>query len=419
MLSSSDTKIKNKVMIHALHWSGRLLAAGLLFLASSIQAQAASQQVLRPELQQQFRLAQETFAAKQYQHALGIANEILGNTTLTDYERLVGLRVRAAIATEMKDWNLAIESLEAAVSSNAVDELQRLALLESLLSTLQRKNDAPRIVKWSKVYLASGGSKPTVRLLLIESLLLQSEYQQVVDEMQKFTISDTKRQSKASEGELRSLAIAYKNLKDDGGYSRTIKKLLELYPSKIYLKESIANIANQAGFSSRWSLDLYRLLDHVDGLDDEESFIEMINLALKAGLPIEAQRIAHKAFVKGVLGRGAEINKHVQLRDEVTKSVQADEKLNDQTLKLPLTLNSLLSMAEVHFSKQEWNSAHEAYTKALTIGAVRRENEVRLHDGIALLKIGLREQALQQFDRIKGDETAEEIAYLWRQLIAN
>jgi hypothetical protein len=55
----------------------------------------------------------------------------------------------------------------------------------------------------------------------------------------------------------------------------------------------------------------------------------------------------------------------------------------------------------------------------LTIGAVRRENEVRLHDGIALLKIGLREQALQQFDRIKGDETAEEIAYLWRQLIAN
>jgi tetratricopeptide (TPR) repeat protein len=419
MLSSSDTKIKNKVMIHALHWSGRLLAAGLLFLASSIQAQAASQQVLRPELQQQFRLAQETFAAKQYQHALGIANEILGNTTLTDYERLVGLRVRAAIATEMKDWNLAIESLEAAVSSNAVDELQRLALLESLLSTLQRKNDAPRIVKWSKVYLASGGSKPTVRLLLIESLLLQSEYQQVVDEMQKFTISDTKRQSKASEGELRSLAIAYKNLKDDGGYSRTIKKLLELYPSKIYLKESIANIANQAGFSSRWSLDLYRLLDHVDGLDDEESFIEMINLALKAGLPIEAQRIAHKAFVKGVLGRGAEINKHVQLRDEVTKRVQADEKLNDQTLKLPLTLNSLLSMAEVHFSKQEWNSAHEAYTKALTIGAVRRENEVRLHDGIALLKIGLREQALQQFDRIKGDETAVEIAYLWRQLIAN
>jgi tetratricopeptide (TPR) repeat protein len=289
--------------------------------------------------------------------------------------------------------------------------------LEGVYGFRVDSNDVPRIIKWSKAYLSSGGSKPAVRFLLVESLLLQTDYQQVVDEMKKFLVSDVKTKSKTSESELRALAISYKNLKDASGYSRTIKNLFEFYPSKIYLKESIANIANQEGFSSRWSLDLYRLLDHVDGLDDEESFIEMINLALKAGLPIEAQRIANKGFAKGVLGRGAEINKHLQLRDDVLKRVQADEKFNDLTDKLPLTLNSLLSVAEVHLSKQEWNAAHEAYAKALSVGAGRRENEVRLHDGIALLKVGLREEALQQFDKIKGDEAAIEIAYLWQQLI--
>ncbi len=417
MLRSRDTKNQKKLSPDALKRAGRLLTAGLIFLASSVQAQVTSQQVLRPELQKQFRLAQENFSAKQYQDALSIANEILEKAALTDYERLVGLRVRAAIATEMKDWNLAIDSLEAAVTNNAVDQGQRLALLESLLNSLQRKNDVPRIIKWSKAYLSSGGSKPAVRLLLVESLLLQTDYQQVVDEMKKFLVSDVKTKSKTSEGELTALAIAYKNLKDASGYSRAIKSLFEFYPSKIYLKESIANIANHEGFSSRWSLDLYRLLDHVDGLDDEESFIEMINLALKAGLPIEAQRIANKGFAKGVLGRGAEINKHLRLRDDVLKRVQADEKFNDLTDKLPLTLNSLLSVAEVHLSKQEWNAAHEAYAKALSVGAGRRENEVRLHDGIALLKVGLREEALQQFDKIKGDEAATEIAYLWRRLM--
>jgi len=400
----------------ARNWVCRLLATGLLFLAASVQAQVSSPQVMRPEIQQQVRLAQETFAAKQYQHALRIANEILVNATLTDYEKLVSLRVRAAIAIELKDWNLAIESLEAAVSINSMDELQRLTLLESLLNMLQTKKDHPRIVKWAKAYITAGGSKPAIRPLMMESLISQSEYHQVIDEMQKFILFDSIKQIKTSESELRSLAIAYKNLKDDSGYSKTIKKLLELYPSKIYLKESIANIANQAGFSSRWSLDLYRLLDHVDGLDDEESFIEMINLALKAGLPMEAQRIANKGFTKGVLGRGSEINKHLQLRDEVIKKAQEDEKFNDQNLKLPLTLNSLLSIADVYVSKQAWSSAHEAYTKALAIGVVRRENEVRLHNGIALLQIGLRKEALEQFDKIKEDEAALEISFLWKQL---
>jgi hypothetical protein len=140
MLRSKDTKNQKKLSRRALKRAGRLLTVGLLFLTSSVQAQVTSQQVLRPELQKQIRLAQENFSAKQYQDALSIANEILENAALTDYERLVGLRVRAAIATEMKDWNLAIDSLEAAVTNNAVDQGQRLALLESLLNSLQRKN---------------------------------------------------------------------------------------------------------------------------------------------------------------------------------------------------------------------------------------------------------------------------------------
>ena len=188
MLRSKDTKNQKKLSRHVLERAGRLLTVGLLFLASSVQAQVTSQQVLRPELQKQIKLAQQNFSAKQYQDALSIANEILENAGLTDYERLVGLRVRAAIATEMKDWNLAIDSLEAAVTNNSVDQGQRLALLESLLNSLQRKNDVPRIIKWSKAYLSSGGSKPAVRFLLVESLLLQADYQQVVDEMKKFLV---------------------------------------------------------------------------------------------------------------------------------------------------------------------------------------------------------------------------------------
>ena len=160
MLSSIDEKTKAKARIPTMKWVVRKVAVGLLSIAGFVQAQDTSQQVLRPELQKQFRFAQDAFAAKQYQQALRTANEVLSNTALTDYERLVGLRVRAAIANEMQDWDQAILSLEAAVGSNAVDESQKKALLESLLSAIQKKNDAPRLVKWSRDDHFFGGDRP-------------------------------------------------------------------------------------------------------------------------------------------------------------------------------------------------------------------------------------------------------------------
>lgn len=392
-----------------------LVTSNIFFGSSHVFAQTQPAQALRPEVLRQVRSAQDAFAAKQYERAMSTVNEVLNNQTLTDYERGTSLRVRAAIASMMGNLDLAIDSLEAALVSNSVVGKEKISLLEVLVSLVKKKNDFQRMVKWSRVYIAEGGPQSSMRNLLIQSLASQAEHRQVIDEVQRFMIADSKEQQKTGELELRAMAIAYKNLKDEAGYTATIKKLQTLYPSKVYLKEAVGSIAIQSGFNSRWSLDLYRLLDEADCLDDEESFLEMINHAMKAGLPAEAQRILDKGFAAGLLGKGDRATAHAKLRGDVLNKVREDEKVTALLLKSPQTSNSWISVAEFYFSRQEWDLAHTAFTNAASMGQVRRENEMWLHDGIALIKLGKKEEALQSFEKVQRDESAIEIAWLWRQ----
>jgi hypothetical protein len=45
-------------------------------------------------------------------------------------------------------------------------------------------------------------------------------------------------------------------------------------------------------------------------------------------------------------------------------------------------------VGDVHFSRQNWTAAHAAYTQSIELGGLRREHEVRLHDGISLVQAG-------------------------------
>jgi hypothetical protein len=56
------------------------------------------------------------------------------------------------------------------------------------------------------------------------------------------------------------------------------------------------------------------------------------------------------------------------------------------------------------------------YNKAIEMGGLRREAEIKLHAGIALNKLGKKEDAEKMWDSIQGDPTAIEVAQLWKYL---
>lgn len=400
--------------MHKVHWAPSLIfLTGLLFIAMAVQAQTSGSIALRAELHQPLVAAQEALKNNQAEQALSRIREALAVAQLTSAERTLVLRTQAVAALKAQNWDLAMEALEFLLSSPEVSAMDRLPLLESLISAGQQKKDHAMVVKWARQYLKEGGPKPVVRVVMIQTLAVMGDHKQVVNEMQEKVRLDVAAGLKTPEQELRLLAMSQRQLKDNAGYQLTLRRLLEAYPSKAYWAEVIQRLAQQVSLNPRLELDLYRLLDQTDNLEEAGDYTEMAQLALKAGLPAEALRVMVKGFDVGILGQGAEAAAHNKLRTEAQKKVQEDERSFAQFEQSAQDSTAWAGVGNVYASQLNWAAANVAYAKALAVGGVRRESELRLHHAISLIKAGQKDVARQQLAAVQGDALAVELASLW------
>lgn len=392
------------------------LITAFLFSLFSVQAQTSSPIGLRAEVHQPLVAAQEALKNNQLDQALSRTREALAVTQLTPAERAMVMRTQAVVALQAKNWDVATEALEFLVASSEVTAADRLTLLESLLVAAQQKKDHARVVQWARQYLKEGGSKPVVRLVMIQTLSVMGEHTQVVAEMQEKMRLDAAAGVKTPEPELRLLAVSYRQTKDMAGYQATLRRLLEAYPSKAYWAEVIQRLAGQVQVNPRLELDLYRLLEQTDNLEEAGDYSEMAQLALKAGLPAEAVRVLNKGFESGLLGKGADAAVHTQLRAGAQKKLQEDERSFAQFEQTANDSTAWAVVGNVYASRQNWTAANAAYAKALAMGSLRREQELRLHYAISLIKAGSKDTARQQLAAVQGDALAAELAGLWSLL---
>lgn len=396
------------------HWAVSLaISTGLLFCWPPVQAQSSGAAPLRSEVLKPLAAAQEALKNNQLEQALTRTREALAVTQLTPAERALVFRTQAVAALRAQNWDTAIQALEFLVTSPEVPVADRFTMLESLINAAQQKKDQALVLKWARQYLKDGGSKPVIRGLMIQTLSVMGEHKEVVSEMQEKMRLDGAAGLKTPEQELRMLAVSYRQLKDNSGYQMTLRRLLESYPAKAYWAEVIQRLAQQANLNPRLELDLYRLLDHTDNLEEAGEYSEMAQLALKAGLPSEAQRVLVKGFEAGILGKGADAAAHNKLRTDAFKKAQEDERNFAQFEQTAQDSTAWAGVGNVYASQQNWTAANVAYAKALAVGGLRREPEFRLHYAISLIKAGQKDAARQQLAAVQGDALATELASLW------
>lgn len=396
----------------AKHWTVLTALLGGLWLCGVAQAQGS----VRPEVHKPLAAAQEALKNNQTDVALKLAADALAVSELTAVERNAILRTRAVAATRAQNWDLVIESLEPLVVQAEITAADKRPMLETLVSASQQMKDYPRLIKWARQYLQEGGSNPSMRTVMIQVLAVTGQHAEVVKEMLEKLRLDEAAGKKTVEEELRMLAVSYRQLKDNAGYEATLRKLLTNHPSKAYWSETISRLARAPGLNQRLELDLYRLLEASGNLEEPDEFTDMAQMALRAGLPAEALRVLNVGYDKGVLGKGAEAAAHAKLKAEAQKKAQEDDKSFPQLEKSAKDGNTLAGVGDVHASKQNWAAANAAYAQALAAGGLRREQELRLHYAISLIKAGQKDQALQQLQAVQGDSTAVGIASLWALL---
>jgi tetratricopeptide (TPR) repeat protein len=390
-------------------WLTALLALGMVF-------SAAAQVVVRPEVAKSLQAAQEAMKTGQFENAITLAQQALSILGITPVEKPAIQRTLAVAAMQGKNFSLAVSTLEALILElpEGAPSAQKLPLIESLLSASQQAQDLAKVVNWGRTYLKLEGSNPSVWPVVIQTLSVLNRHEEVIQEVKEKIRLDEAAKVKTPESDYRLMAFSQRQLKDDAAYNSTLKTLLQNYPSKAYWSETIARLGRQANFNGRFDLDLYRLLEMTGNVEDTVEYVDMANLALKAGLPAEAARVVELAYAAGTMGKGSDAANHQKLRLQIQQRLNEDEKALPALEKSAKDANILASLADVYASKQKWSQSNEFYNKALAMGGLRREAETRLHAGLVLSKMGQKAEAVKMWDSVQGDATAVDLAQLWK-----
>ncbi len=389
-----------------------LALLGTLGLVFSANAQG----VVQPEAAKSFQAAQDALNAGQAENAITLAQQALSTPGITASERPVIQRTLAIAALQAKKFPLAILTLEAMLQEmpEGTPAAQKIPLIEALLSASDQAQDLSKLVTWARIYFKLEGGNPSIRPVLIQSLVKLNRHEEVIQEVKEKIRLDEASKVKILQNDLRIMALSQRQIKDEAGYNSTLKMLLQNYPNKAYWAEAIARLGRQANFNSRFELDLYRILEVTGNLEDTSEYVDMASLALNVGLPAEAARVVELAFASGKMGQGSAAANHQKLRQQIQVRLAEDDKALPGLEKSAKDANTLASLAEVYTSKQNWSQANAFFGRALAMGGLRREAETRLHAGIVLFRLGQKAEAAKMWDSVQGDATAVEFAQLWK-----
>jgi len=387
----------------------QLFALGVLGVALSSVAQVN----VRPDVAKSLQGAQEALQAKQPEIALKKIQEIRTSFQLTEPEALLMERMSVVAALNAQQYPAAARSLDFLLQSSAVSTTDRLPLMETMVGVSVRLKDHAKVVQWARQFIEQGGDRARVQLPLVQTLAQMDRYSEVLQEMFAQQKLDQTTGRKPLEAELRAYAFSQKKLKDDAGYLKTLQELVRLYPTQDYWADLLNTLGRKPGLSARQQLDISRLMEETQTLEDADDYTDMAQFALKAGLPSEALRILEKAQAQGAFAQPAQLAAANKLKQQAQQRALEDDKSLAAMAGKTNDSATLAQLADVAASKAQWAQAVDLYQQALQKGGLRREPEVRLHSGVALLRNAQPDLARVMFSSVKEDPLTEALAGLW------
>ena len=384
-----------------------LIAAGGLSLA---QAQGLRAEVGRP-LQQ----AAEFLKAGKAREALAKVREAEAVPGRTAAEQLTIDRMKAAAAQRAGDMGTAIQALEAIHSKASGAEQGQVA--EQLASAYAQQRNNAKASEWINKAVQAGNNSASVKQMQNFLQGASGDYTAIARDAGAAVSAAEQAGRRPDEGDLLRLADAQQRTGNLAGYSSSLEKLLAHHPKKDYWSAYLGRLPRKAGFAPRYEIDVMRLRLASGTLTKTEDFMELAQLALQAGLPTEARRIADQGFKIGVLGTGPEAARHQRLRDLAVKQ-EGDAKTNLPSQVADAltqkTGDAMVKYGYVQVSLGDFDAGTKLIEQGIAKGGLRFPEDGKLRLGMAQLQNPkTKAAAVQTLRSVKGSDGAADVARLW------
>lgn len=373
-------------------------------------------EALRPEVGKPLQAAQALMKAGKPKEALARIAEAGSVAGRTAFENFIIDRMRGAAAAAAGNTEVAVKSFEAVIASGRLPAAEQLGLVQALAGMHYRARDYSKAASWAARYFKEGGTDAQVRTLLAHAYFQANDFANAAKELQAALQVDEKAGRTPTEDQLKLLANCYLRQNDGAGYVSVLEKLVVHHPKNEYWADLINRLPKRPGFADRLVLDVYRLQLAAASLGSAGEYMEMAQLALQAGFPIEARKIVEQGYAAGALGAGGDAERHKRLRDAVSKQAAEDQKMlaGDEARAGEMKEGTgLVNVGFTHVGNGQFDKGLALMEQGIAKGGLKRPEDARLHLGVAYLLAGQKAKAIQAFKAVQGTDGTAELARLW------
>jgi len=375
-----------------------------------------AQEAVRPEVGKPLQAAQEAIKAQKFKEALLRVSEADAVANKTANESLLIERMRIAAASGGGDVEIAAKSFEALNATGKLSGAEKVRMVESIAVAYYRAKDYPKAMLWCQRYFKEGGVAASMRTLLIQSQYLSGDFAGAARELTAEIEAAEKAGIAPPQERLNLLLNAGTQMKDPNTTVYALERLVTFYPKKEYWLDLLSRMQRKPGFSDRLTLDTYRLSLAIGSMSAANDFSEMAQLALQAGLPYEARQVVDKGFASGVLGKGADGERHKRLSDLVNKRLEENKaaraELEQQAAAETQGDALVIAGFNLVFAGQAAKGL-PMMQQGLAKGKLKRPDDARLHVAIAYLMAGDSAKAQGLLKTVGGADGTADLARLW------
>lgn len=371
---------------------------------------------VRPEIGKPIQAALDLLKSKRGKEALARVHEAEAVANKTPYEAHLIERVRAQSAAAAGDASTAARAFEATAASSFAGGGERLQFLGAAAAQYYLAKNYGKVAEVGARYFKDGGTEKSIRTLYIQALYLNNEFVAAGKVLASHIQAEEQAGKTPPEDQLQLLANVHLKQRDNSAYANALEKLVAYYPRKDYWLAVIHSVSTRPGFSERLAMDFARLKLATGTMRTATEYIEAAQLAIQSGLSAEAKKIIDQGYAAGLLGTGAEADRHRRLRDMAAKNLAEDAKTagqDDAQVAAAKDGTALFNTGLNYVLTGNNGKGLEMMEQGLRKGGLKRPDDARLHLGYAYHVAGQNQKAIQVFRTVQSGDGPSSLARLW------
>ena len=377
---------------------------------------AIAQEAMRAEVGKIVQQAGDLYKSKKYRDALVKLQESDRISNKSVNETFTIERMRLSVASAAGDNEAVIRSGELIVAANKLPSKDQLQLIQVLANAYFKANNYAKATKMYERYFSEGGTDGSLRQYMIQAKSMSGDSAGALKETRAEIQAAEKAGRVPSQATLENYAYAVQKSGDKVAYLATLEKLVMHYGKKEYWVNLLNSIERKSEFSSRLSMDLYRLKLAVGQISKTSDYMEMSQMAIQDGNPLEALKIIDQGYKAGVLGTGTEAARHGRLKDLATKRAEESKtKFAASEAEAQKSADGI-ALTNLGFSLVtggEYDKGISLMEQGIKKGNLKHPEDANLHLGMAYLMAGKKSAGVKILKTVQGKDGTADLARYW------